>query len=582
MFNNIFKHNKNKKILSLLFQSILLIILTFLLARGTHNVLHPQNIEKLDYNTFISMVDNKEISTVSINLTDSTFRTKDNDGDVYLVNNPKSVDFKKYLLENSIDVKETDSSFSKTMLNLFEYLLFLSIMVYIMKSSYRGKSFGSEKLKDVKTIKNITLDSVAGCEESKEELKTIITFLKDPKKYTSAGATLPKGAIMYGPPGTGKTLLAKAVACEANLSFFSISASDLVEKFVGVGASRVRDLFKKARENAPSIVFIDELDAIGISRGKESNSEKEQTIDALLTELDGINTDKSIFVLAATNRFNELDSALIRAGRFDKQIAVPLPDKKDRVKLFNLYLKEKKVSDDVNILDLANITYGLSGADIYTIVNEAIILAISNGSNIITKKYLDESFYKLTMKGHKKKNGHENEMTKKIVAYHEGGHALAAKLLTNDEVPSVSIIPSTSGAGGVTFVIPEKIELPSRIDLIHKVQIKYAGRVAESLLLGNDDLVTVGAQNDIEEATNIIINMIKTYGMEKSFGLLNLDKFTTQNDSILAVAKNISKKLYDDTYLLLNNNLNLLDEIANLLIEYENINETQLDNIINK
>lgn len=425
----------------------------------------------------------------------------------------------------------------------------------------------------------ITFKDVAGHKEVKKDLKFLIDFMKNPEKYRKMGARMPKGIIFYGPPGTGKTLLAKAIAGEAKVPFFSVSGSDFVEKYVGVGAKRVRELFKKAREKAPCIIFIDEIDAVGRQRGQTENSEVDQTINALLTELDGFNSSEGIVVIAATNRVDMLDSALTRPGRFDRHIAIPLPEQEERLELLKLHSKNKKLGADVSLEKLAKMTIGFSGADLENLLNESAILAVSREKEEITMEEIDEALFKIILKGNKKPND-KNSEDYKLIAYHEAGHALCAKLLTNKSIPKVTIIGSTSGAGGVTFMTP-KDGLHTKEDLINEIKISYAGRAAEYLYTKNINRVTTGAAQDIKQATNYIIKMINEFGMNDEIGMIDLSYFKSSGErEVLREAIKLSKQLYEETVELLRKNYDVLRRIAERLIEKETILEDELDSLI--
>lgn len=427
-------------------------------------------------------------------------------------------------------------------------------------------------------IPSVRFKDIAGNESVRNDINFMVDFLKSPSRYREMGARMPKGIIFYGPPGTGKTLYAKAIAGEAGVPFFSVSGSDFVEMYVGVGAKRVRELFAEARKKTPSIVFIDEIDAVGKKRGLDNNTEKDQTINALLTELDGFSTEEGIIVIGATNRIDMLDDALIRPGRFDKHIAIPLPEYKDRLKILEIHGKNKRFDESVNFEDLAKLTIGFSGAGLESLLNESAILATSRGKNQIDFEDIDDAYYKVVMKGDKKstKDTHADQL--KLVAWHEAGHALVAKLLTKKSIPKITIVPSTSGAGGVTFIIPEKAGLHTKMDLLNDIKISYGGRIAEYLLMGDYDLTTTGASQDIKHATNLIVGMIKEFGMTEEFGMLYLEDHFSKG-SIIQEAKAISKKLYAETEELLTTYREKLADLAALLIERETIGEEELDGL---
>lgn len=437
----------------------------------------------------------------------------------------------------------------------------------------KDKSKGNSAASDRK----ITFHEVQGIDELKPDLFRLVDALKHPDKYKKLGARPTKGMILYGPPGTGKTLIAKAISGEAEVPFFSASGSDFVEKYVGVGASRIRDLFAKARKAAPCIVFIDELDAIGGNRGESNNSERDQTINALLTELDGFAASEGILTICATNRLDILDPALTRPGRFDLKIAVNLPDKQARYQILQLHSAGKKLSEEVKIEALAQKTNGFSGAELENLLNEAALIAATRDGEWITNFDMEDAFFKIIMNGHKKDRV-ENEEYARLVAYHEAGHTLATKLLTNDGVPTVTIIQSTSGAGGVTFRAPEDVPLKSKRYLKNLIKVMYAGRAAEELLLASDEDITTGASADIRQATEIIKQYIAIYGMGNQ-GMIDLTQLTSQFDMI-EEASAMAGTLYRETLDVLSANRDKLDRIAAGLLEKETLEESEIDALL--
>ena len=439
------------------------------------------------------------------------------------------------------------------------------------------KGTPNQNAKEVKP--DITLKDVEGLDELKEDIYRIIDYLKNPQKYKDIGARAPKGVILYGPPGTGKTLIAKAIAGEAGVAFHSAVGSDFCEKYVGVGAQRVRELYKKARATAPCIVFIDEVDAVAGKRDGEGNNEDERTTNALLAELDGFKGCDGVITICATNRLDLLDSAFQRAGRFDLKLAVNLPDSEGREKILKLHAKNKKMAKDINYKELSKKTIGFSGADIEALLNESALLAASKNKKEVSSTEIEDSFFKIIMKGNKKKNK-DMEKQKKLVAWHEAGHTLATKLLTDDSVPTVTIVGSTSGAGGVTFRTPKEIGLHSKKYLENLIKVMYAGRAAEELYLGSKEDITTGASQDIKQATNIIKEYLSAYGMGE-MGMLDLSQFSRDYETILEDAKHLSKNLYEDVLSTLTENLETLNALAENLYEKETLNEEDIDAIIN-
>jgi cell division protease FtsH len=437
----------------------------------------------------------------------------------------------------------------------------------------------------IKEVPNVTFNDVAGSTELKNDFKFIIDYLKDSTHYKKLGAKMPKGIILYGPPGTGKTLTAKAVAGTAGVPFFSVSGADFIEMYVGLGAKRVRQLFKKAREASPCIIFIDEIDAVGGSRNAAaSHAEANQTINALLNELDGFNGSEGILVIAATNRLEDLDPALIRPGRFDKQLAVPLPEREDRLAILKVHARNKSFEEDVNWEEIAATTVGFSGAALSSMLNEAAFIAASQKRDKISMADIDRAIYKLLMKGDQKED--QSTRSKKeleICAYHESGHVIATRLYTNDRIPKVTIISSTSGAGGVTFRTPQETGIVSKSYLEGTVKMMYAGRAAEAIYFNNNDMITTGASSDIKQATEIIKNYIGVYGMSDEYGLLNLASFNNVNqEELIQQASKIAKELYLDVHRDILNNKALLEKFSNELLEKESLSENEIEAIFNE
>ena len=420
---------------------------------------------------------------------------------------------------------------------------------------------------------------IAGLKEVKKDVKCLVDFIKNKEKYLEAGAKLPKGVILYGPPGTGKTLLAKAIAGEADIPFLYASGSGFMEMYVGVGPKRVRELFNKARKQAPCIIFIDEIDAIGSQRTGHDHSEDRKTLDALLTEMDGFKETENILVIAATNRIEDLDNALLRPGRFTDKYCVPLPETaSERMEVIDLYIKNKKLSDDVDLNDLSKETIGYSPAKIEALLNSAAIISVQDGEGIIRKCDIDKAMTKLLLEGHMREdNSERNKEEIKVVAFHEAGHALVGRLFGKD-ITKVTVIASTSGAGGVTFSIPKEGGLSSAKDLKCQIMELYAGRLAELLYFNEDkELVTTGAYNDIERASRLIDNLLKKYAMSDDFGLLNLKD--EENKDIFNCKVEIAKSLEKETLRILKEHRKILDAIAGKLIENETIYKKDVDEI---
>lgn len=538
------------------------------------------DVETLKYNDFIRMVEKDEVKEVSINKSQSKITVIGIDNKNYISDNPRDDQFKKYLLEHNVSVLEqVDTSLSISQIMMFV----LQIAVVIIMAIFLLRTFKTKSIIK-KGVSNVKFTDVAGHEETKQELKELVNFIKSPEEYTEMGATLPKGVVLFGPSGTGKTLLVKAIAGEAGVPVFYVNGSDFVQKFVGVGAERAREIFKEARKHQPCILFIDEADAVAKQRGQGNNDEREQTVNALLTEIDGFMSNNGVLVIIATNRLDMLDKAFIRPGRFDKQIAVNLPDHKDRLATFKVHTANKKISDTVDFEALAKMTIGFSGAGISTLVNEATIIAVNKGKKLVDQGDFDDAYYKIVMKGSKKQAKERNKKETKIIAWHEAGHALCTKLLTDEEVLKVTIIPSTSGAGGVNISLPEKMGLYSKKEIENKIKVFYAGRVAEYLLNNNEeDEVTMGASNDIEKATYLIMKYINDFGMSSEVGCVRLAEVSGGDNKVLGYeSMRLSKKLYNETIDLLSNHRKTLEALADELIKKETLSNAEVDSIIEK
>ena len=560
--------SKNKKILGILI--ILVVVLLATLKINSNSVID------VNYNEFIRMVQSDEIEEVYINFSEEEFKFEDKEGVVYKAHSPKTENFKEFLLENNIEIKmNKTSTYVGIAASAFQTILFLGLFILLIGKL--GLNTLERKNSLVSTTPDVKFDNIAGNEEAKEDMEFLVNFLKNPKSYYNIGAKLPKGVALYGPPGTGKTLTAKAIAGEAGVPFFSATGSDFIEMYAGMGAKRVRDLYADAKEKAPCIVFIDEIDAIGTSRGRGINSgERDQTINALLAELDGFETSEPIITIIATNRIEDLDKALIRPGRFDKHIAINLPDKDDRLRILKVHSANKRLADDVELEEFANVTIGFSGAALEALMNESAILAVNSKASSITKKHIDEAYYKMIIGGHNKKNRSKDKKELELIAYHEAGHALITKLLTDSSVPKVTIIPSTTGMGGATLSIPKRTSLMTKKDVLNNVKVLYSGRAAEFILSGDDYEITTGASQDIKEATSYIKDYFASYGMSKEFGMIEIE----DSKIYLKESINLSKRLYDETLALLQDNSDNLKRIAKALIEKETINEKELDELI--
>lgn len=572
------KNNNHKKRAT----TFLLLLLPLLLIYIVSGFLTPSPKE-VTYTEFWQMVEEEKVETVYINLDKGAkFTFEDVDKKMYKTDAPRYDDFKKDLLEANVTVKEQEEGILASILPLLWDIGIIVAMFVIMTRIMRGTS-GTKNEPILPDTTKQTFKDVAGLTQVKSDMVLLVDFLKNPTKYHAAGAKMPKGVIFYGPPGTGKTLLARAIAGEAGVPFYSVSGSDFIEMFVGLGAKRVRELFASARKNAPCIIFIDELDAIGGRRDAASqHSEQRQTINALLAEMDGFSGSENVLVIAATNRIEDLDTALLRPGRFDKHIAIPLPESADeRMEVIKLYVKDKKFAEDVNLEALAKETIGFSPADIQAILNEAALISVQNNKQFIDRACIDEAVFRKLLKGHAKNDSKRSTDDIKLVAWHEAGHAVLGKIAGMD-VSKVTIIPSTSGAGGVNIIIPKKMGLYTIEEIKAQIRMAYAGRCAEYMLFGDKERVTTGAHSDIKQATRLIYDMIAQFGMTDEYGMLNLTDLAVDNDKILDRAVSLAKQLEEETLAILREHRDMHQAIVNVLIERETISGEELTEIYNQ
>lgn len=498
----------------------------------------------------------------------------------YVTENPGSDTFRESLLKEGIRVfsvrtSQTMSIILSLVLNLLPFIILLGFMFNFQR---RLEPADNELVTDVPDTK---FSNIAGYETLKNDSKFILDFLKNPKAYEKIGARLPNGVLFYGPPGTGKTLMARAIAGEASVPFYKVNGSDFVELYVGLGARRVRNLYKIARENAPCIVFIDEVDSIGGARGGfKGSSEDDKTLTALLNELDGFSAKKGVITIAATNRLQDLDPALVRPGRFDRHVAVPLPNKEERLEILELYKNGKKLSPSIDIEKLASKTIGFSPSELENLLNESAIKAVTRGSEVVEQQDLDDSFLKIIIKGDKKEDKYQSEKEKKIIAYHEAGHAIVGHML-GKPILEVSVIGTTSGAGGYTLSQPKE-GLRSKMDMKNEVKELYGGRAGETMIVESDDEITVGAVSDIEQATKIISNYIKILGLNGS--LINLEELGMRrpNDEIIEQARQISSELFEETVAILKANRRKLDKLAETLLDKSIVDADSFLKIMNE
>ena len=606
------KVEKPKKPL-IFYYLIALIILVLLNTFLFPNILGKNKVKEVDYGTFLTMVEGKEVSKVELN-GDTIYFTDNSEEPKYY----ETTTFDDPNLVNRLEdagcefgrvaQQEMNPLLSFFLVWILPLLIFWALGQWLAKKMMAKMGggatgnpfmqFGKSNAKVyVESTTGITFQDVAGEDEAKELLTEIVDFLHNPQKYTEIGAVCPKGALLVGPPGTGKTLLAKAVAGEANVPFFSISGSEFVEMFVGMGASKVRDLFKQANEKAPCIVFIDEIDTIGKKRdnaGYGGNDEREQTLNQLLTEMDGFDASKGVVILAATNRPDSLDPALLRPGRFDRRIPVELPDLKGREEILKVHAKKIRLGDDIDFNAIARAASGASGAELANMVNEAALRAVRENRKYVTQADLEESI-ETVIAGYQKKNQVLSSKEKLIVSYHEIGHALVAALQTNSApVTKITIIPRTSGALGYTMQVEsEERNLMTQEELINKIATLTGGRCAEKLIFNS---ITTGASNDIEQATKLARAMITRYGMSDRFGMVALE---TQNNPYLGGDSSLScspqtaadidqmvvdtvKHGYDTAMELLEKNQKKLHELAKYLYEKETITGEEFMQILTR
>ena len=589
---------------------IALIVILLLNLLLFPRLLEPK-VTEVDYGKFLQMVDEKEISQVQIQSDEIIFSDKSSPANYYktgVMNDYKLVDrlYSAGITEFGTPIVEQMSPIMEFLLTwVVPIVLMVALGQWLMKrmtSKMMGgmgnaMSFGKSNAKVyVQSETGIKFADVAGEDEAKEILQEIVDFLHNPKKYEEIGAKMPKGALLVGPPGTGKTLLAKAVAGEANVPFFSISGSEFVEMFVGMGAAKVRDLFQQANEKAPCIVFIDEIDTVGKKRdggGFSGNDEREQTLNQLLAEMDGFDGKKGVVILAATNRPDSLDPALLRPGRFDRRVPVELPDLKGREEILKVHAKNIRVGDNVDYNAIARMASGASGAELANMINEAALRAVRDGRKFVTQADLEESV-EVVIAGYQKKNKIMTDKEKLIVSYHEVGHALVAALQSHSApVTKITIIPRTSGALGYTMQVDEdEHNLMSREELENKIATLTGGRVAEDLVFHS---ITTGASNDIEQATKVARSMITRFGMNDEFGMVAFETVTNQylgGDTSLACSESTAAQIdekvvaavhkqYEKAEQLLKDNMPKLHELAKYLYEKETITGDEFMKILN-
>ena len=592
----------------LVYYSIIALLAILIFNIFATPALFATQVKEVDYGTFMKMTEDGDIGLVEVDSNEIVFtdKAKENYYKTGVMDDPNLTE---RLYKSGAEFSSEIVQQASPLLSFLTWVLPILLFVWIgdimskklMKQAGGPNSLifnmgGSNAKVYVKSADGIKFDDVAGEEEAKENLAEIVEYLHDPAKYKEIGANMPKGVLLVGPPGTGKTMLAKAVAGEANVPFFSMSGSEFVEMFVGMGASKVRDLFRQAKEKAPCIVFIDEIDAIGKKRqgNMSGNDEREQTLNQLLTEMDGFEGNNGVIILAATNQPDSLDPALTRPGRFDRRVPVELPDLKGREEILKVHAKKIRLAEEVDFNKIARMASGASGAELANIVNEAALRAVRNGRKFVTQSDLEESI-EVVIAGYQKKNAILTDHEKHIVAYHEIGHALVAAMQTHSApVQKITIVPRTSGALGYTMQVEEGNHyLMSKEEIENKIATLTGGRAAEKLVF---DSITTGASNDIEQATKLARAMITRYGMSDEFDMVALETVTNQyigGDTSLACSADtqreidrevveLVKKQHEKAEKILSDNREKLDELAKYLYEKETITGEEFMNIINK
>lgn len=600
--------NRNNKKRNYQLYVILAIVaaVTVALITGLDSLVKKSTTKKVTYDEFVEAVEEGKVDSVKISSARVTFTLTDDLRMTYYTPYLPDSNLLPMLNEAGVEYTGTEDSSGSAILEfILMYILPFALIWILMGFFMRrigGGSGGMMGIGKANTATNmsratgVTFADVAGEDEAKESLTEIVDFLHNPQKYVQIGAKLPKGALLVGPPGTGKTLLARAVAGEAKVPFFSLSGSDFVEMFVGVGASRVRDLFKTAQQNAPCIIFIDEIDAIGKTRDTRygGNDEREQTLNQLLSEMDGFDASKGVLVMAATNRPEILDKALLRPGRFDRRVIVDKPDLKGRIAILKVHAKDVRMDDSVDLEAIALATSGAVGSDLANMINEAAITAVKRGSQVVSQKDLLEAV-EVVLVGKEKKDRVMNQKERRIVSYHEVGHALISALQKDSEpVQKITIVPRTMGALGYVMQTPEEEKfLNSKEEILNMVVMALGGRAAEELVFNS---VTTGASNDIEQATAYVRNMITMYGMSDEFGLMALETVENQYldgrrvlncaDATAAqidqVVKETLKKCYEQAKQMLSENREVMDHLAEFLIKEETITGKEFMEIFHK
>lgn len=589
---------------------IYIIVLLLVMAAFYYIAIYNKDTDNYKYSDFLEDVKNDEVKSVTVyqnkEVPTGKIVVRLNDGDKHTIRVASAADTEQRLIDLDIEYTMKDVEKENVLWQILPYVVMIVIAVIFISiltaqtggggGANRMMSFGKSRAKMVNDPKKrVKFDQVAGLQEEKEELEEIVDFLKYPKKYLEVGARIPKGVILTGPPGTGKTLLAKAVAGEAGVPFFSISGSDFVEMFVGVGASRVRDLFEEAKKNSPCIVFIDEIDAVARRRGTGmggGHDEREQTLNQLLVEMDGFGVNEGIIVMAATNRVDILDPAILRPGRFDRKVVVGRPDVKGRREILDVHIRDKQVGDDVDLDNVAQTTAGFTGADLENLLNEAAIYAARQNRKYITQEDINRSFIKVGI-GTEKKSKIISEKEKRITAFHESGHAILFHVLPDvGPVHTVSVIPTGTGAAGYTMPLPEKDEMfNTKGKMLQNIMVSLGGRIAEEMVL---DDITTGASQDIKQATATAKAMVTKYGMSDKLGLIcygddddevfigrDLAHTRGYADGTASAIDNEVKRIVDECYAkakhIIEEHKDVLYKSAELLMEKEKIGQKEFE-----
>jgi cell division protease FtsH len=571
----------------------ILLVLIIFIALVSNIFLYKNNKSKykeIPYKLFLEHIEQDLVQEVELK-DRSRLKGKLKNGDLFITDNPRREDFKEYLLLHNVEVIEDKNVVPAQIITIMLLLIGVGILAYFTNKNYSKQAEKEMALMskiDMESSTNgkITFEDVAGNEEAKESLKELVDFIQNPEIYSKYGARLPRGVLLYGPPGTGKTLLAKALAGEANVPFYPVSGSDFIQVYAGLGASRIRELFKKAKEDGKSVIFIDEIDALGKKRkGNNSNSSEEgdRTLNALLTEMSGFKGNEGIIVIAATNRIDTLDEALLRPGRFDRQIEIGLPDVNARYSILKLHSKNKPISQEVDLKKLALETVYFSGAKLENLMNESAIIAARNKDKNIDNKHINKAYYKILVGDEKKDRESISLEDKKITAYHEAGHALIAKKISkNSRITKVSIIPSTKGMGGFSLNIPKDKMYQTKIDIINNIKIALGGRAAEEIIFGKDN-ITTGASSDLQKATEMTLALLGSYGMDEELGLVNYDIVLNNglntDISLTERTREMLDDFYHDTLEILIENKMYLEGIAKGLLEKETLNEEEINEI---